>query len=294
MWLAPVSRFTGLVTDIAPTRKRIQYFEILGDRAIWQDGWKAVARHPKGSDFAADRWELYHLERDFAEVNDLAAREPARLQAMIELWWSEARKYGVLPLDDRDWERGALRMRMNRATRYEYFGGASRADRLSSPDISDRSYTITARFVAGEQPPQGVLVANGTRFGGYVLYLKGGAACYEYVYSESVRHALRVPLPPLRGSAQIQLAFVRTGRNAGTATLRIEGAEAASVAIPKTWPTHGTVAGMTCGFDGAAPVSDAYPRGFRFTGEGLRVTVELGEQGGISPGELFGSAIREQ
>ena len=163
MWMTPVSRFTGLVTDIAPTRKRIQYFEILGDRAIWQDGWKAVARHPKGSDFAADRWELYHLERDFAEVEDLAAREPERLKAMIELWWSEARKYGVLPLDDRDWERGALRMRMNLATRYEYFGGASRADRLSSPDISDRSYTISARFVAGEELTQGVLVANGTR-----------------------------------------------------------------------------------------------------------------------------------
>jgi arylsulfatase len=117
----------------APTRKSVQYFEILGDRGIWQEGWKAVARHPKGSDFSADVWELYHLAADFSETEDLAKREPARLQAMIERWWDEARTYGVLPLDDRDWERGAIRLRMNRRTRYEYFGDMSRVDRLASP-----------------------------------------------------------------------------------------------------------------------------------------------------------------
>jgi hypothetical protein len=66
------------------------------------------------------------------------------------------------------------------------------------------------------------------------------------------------------------------------------------MALPRTWPTHGTVAGLTCGFDGGAPVSDAYAQPFRFTGKGLRVTIELGEQGEVAPGELFGSVIREQ
>ena len=133
-----------------PTRKELQHFEMLGDRAIWHRGWKAVARHPKGTDFDADQWELYHLDDDFAELKDLAAAEPDRLRKMIELWWSEAGKYGVLPLDDRDWERGAERLRMNPKTRYEYLGDMARIDRLSAPDISDRSYVVTANFEGDE------------------------------------------------------------------------------------------------------------------------------------------------
>lgn len=278
----------------APTRKRVQIFEILGDRAIWQDGWKAVARHPKGSDFAKDRWELYHVERDFSEVEDLATKEPARLEALVGAWWEEARKYGVLPLDDRDWERGALRMRMNARTRYEYFGGQSRVDRLVSPDVTDRSYVITARYRPDESPAQGMLVAYGSRFGGYALYVKGGRVHYEYAYSESSFHAISVPLPADGGDVEVRLDFRRSARNAGKAALSVNGGPTQYVAIPKTWPTHGTVAGLTCGYDGGAPVSDNYVQPFVFTGEGLRVCIELGEQGGIAPGELFGSVIKEQ
>ncbi|TBR26181.1 MAG: arylsulfatase, partial [Reyranella sp.] len=78
-----------------------QYFEMLGHRGIWRDGWKAVSHHKRDEAFDADRWELYHLAQDFSECDDLAAREPARLKEMIELWWTEADKHGVLPLDDR-------------------------------------------------------------------------------------------------------------------------------------------------------------------------------------------------
>ena len=81
----------------SPTRKEVQHFELIGDRAIWQRGWKAVTQHPKGADFDADQWELYHLDLDFAELNDLAAEQPERLRKLVELWWSEAGKYGVLP-----------------------------------------------------------------------------------------------------------------------------------------------------------------------------------------------------
>src|SRR5262249_36664714 len=133
-----------------PTRKEIQHFEMLGDRAIWHRGWKAVARHRKGADFDDDQWELYHLDDDFAEWNELVAAEPHALRTMIELWWSEAGKYGVVPLDDRDWERGAERQRMHRDTRYEYRGDMARIDPLSATDISDRSYVVTASFDADE------------------------------------------------------------------------------------------------------------------------------------------------
>ena len=87
--------------DAKPGRS-VQYFEMLGHRGIWQDGWKAVVRHVQGTSWDDDdKWELYHLDEDFSETNDLAEEQPERLRAMVELWWQEAEKHGVLPLDDR-------------------------------------------------------------------------------------------------------------------------------------------------------------------------------------------------
>jgi arylsulfatase A-like enzyme len=276
-----------------PTRKEIQHFEILGDRAIWHRGWKAVARHPKGTDFDADRWELYHLDDDFAELNDLATAEPDRLRKMIELWWTEAGKYGVLPLDDRDWERGAERLRMNPNTRYEYLGDMARIDRLSAPDISDRSYVVTANFDADEAA-EGVILAWGSRFGGFVLYINERQLCYEYVYSESQKHTLAVDFPQHPGKRVIQLKFERVGTRVGRASLVVDGAVAGALDIPRTWPTHGTTAGLNCGRDAGAPVSDAYERPFRFSGRSLRVTVELEDKVSHNPGAAYHAVLREQ
>ena len=78
-----------------------QYFEMLGHRGIWADGWKAVTHHHPGKPFDDDRWELYRLSEDFSEYGDLADKEPAKLAQMVALWWAEAEKHGVLPLDDR-------------------------------------------------------------------------------------------------------------------------------------------------------------------------------------------------
>jgi arylsulfatase len=277
----------------APTRKEIQYFELLGDRAIWCRGWKAVARHPKGADFDADQWELYDLDHDFAELDDLAAARPEKLRELLDLWWSEAGKHGVLPLDDRDWERGAEGLRMTAKARYDYLAGMARVDRLSAPDITGRSYLITAEFEPGPPPVEGVLLAWGSRFGGFVLYLREGYACYEYVYSESVRHALRVPVPPAEGRMAIQLKFERSGPQGGIATMLVNGRVAGSVEIPRTWPTHGTTAGLTCGHDAGAPVSDAYEPPFRFRGRGLRVRVDV-DGGPRDGGAAYGTVLREQ
>jgi arylsulfatase len=276
-----------------PTRKEIQHFEMLGDRAIWHRGWKAVARHPKGADFDGDQWELYHLDDDFAELNDLAAAEPDRLRKMIELWWSEAGKYDVLPLDDRDWERGAERLRMNPNTRYEYLDDMARIDRLSAPDISDRSYVVTANFEADEVA-EGVILAWGSRFGGFVLYIKERQLCYEYVFSESEKHTLTVDFPQHPGRRVIQLKFERVGPRAGRASLVVDGAVAGVLDIPRTWPTHGTTAGLNCGRDAGAPVSDTYERPFRFSGRSLRVTVELEDDVTHNPGAAYQAVLREQ
>ncbi|MCY4060230.1 MAG: sulfatase-like hydrolase/transferase, partial [Gammaproteobacteria bacterium] len=89
-----------------PTRKPIQHFEMLGKRGLWHDGWKAVSRHEPDEDYDTEQWELYDLDLDFSETCDLAASEPERLRKMIDMWWVEAGRHGVLPLDDRHgWRR---------------------------------------------------------------------------------------------------------------------------------------------------------------------------------------------
>jgi hypothetical protein len=278
----------------APTRKEMQHFELLGDRAIWYRGWKAVTHHPKGTDFETDKWELYHLDSDFAEIEDLSEQHPDKLREMVELWWSEAGKYGVLPLDDRDWERAAERLRMNRQTRYEFLADMARIDRLSAPDISNRSYVIKAEFEQTPSGASGVLLAWGSRFAGFVLYIKDGALCYEYVYSESLTHKLSVPFRNSAGPAVVELRFEHADGSNARALLWVDGAEAGAVDIPRTWPTHGTTAGLYCGLDAGAPVSDAYERPFRFTGGALRVTLELDGRAGDAANDAYRTVLREQ
>lgn len=278
----------------APTKKEIQHFELLGDRAIWYRGWKAVTHHSKGADFEADRWELYHLDTDFAEIEDLAGQHPAKLREMVELWWSEAGKYSVLPLDDRDWERAAERLRMNRQTRYEFLADMARVDRLSAPDISNRSYVIRAEFEQASPGASGVLLAWGSRFAGFVLYIKDNALCYEYVYSESLTHKLRVPFRKPDGKVVIELKFNHADGQGARAALSVDGEIAGVVDIPRTWPTHGTTAGLNCGQDAGAPVSDGYERPFRFTGRSLRVTVELDGRTTDAPRAAYQTVLREQ
>jgi arylsulfatase len=82
----------------SPNPRDTQYFELWGSRGIWHDGWKAVGMHRPGTDFEQDRWELYDVDRDFSESADLASQNPAKLDELKKLWWSEAQKYGALPL----------------------------------------------------------------------------------------------------------------------------------------------------------------------------------------------------
>ena len=281
----------------APTQKQTQMFELLGDRAIWHEGWKAVARHPKGSDFETDAWEVYHLAEDYSEIDDLSDTLPDKRKELVDLWWEEARKYGVLPLDDRDWERAAERLAMNPEDHYEFFGDMARIDRLTSPDITDRSYFIEARFRRPvEAPLEGVILAWGSHFGGFVLYVDDGLICYEYVYSESLTHTIRAPLSMVDERCVVELRFTKEGKSAGTASLAVDGRPVGSVAIPRTWPTHGTTAGLNCGRDAGAPVSYAYRSPFPFTGRSLHVTIDLDIEGGDANTETgaYATVLKEQ
>jgi arylsulfatase A-like enzyme len=278
----------------APTNKQTQYYELAGDRGLWHQGWKAVARHEKGADFEGDRWELYHLEDDFSECRDLAEQQPEKLRQLIERWWAEAGAYGVLPLDDREYERVADVVAAGARGTYTYYPGMARIDRLSAPEITDRSYSITAQVESPLSGVEGVVLASGTRFGGYVLYVKDRRLIYEYVYSEDERYENASDSPVPTGPSTLRFEFTRTGHRRGHGALFVNDRCVGSLEIPKTWPVGGLAGGVLCGRDGGSPVSNAYDCPFVFTGTIHRVVVELAQDGEPDPAAAYRSAMAEE
>jgi arylsulfatase A-like enzyme len=279
----------------APTRKETQHYEILGDRAIWHRGWKAVARHEAGTAFEQDRWELYHLDQDFAECRDLADQHPERLRDLVARWWAEAEAHNVLPLDDREYERVAADIAARRRTRYVYYPGMARIDRLSAPDVSDRSYRILAEVEIPAAGAEGVLLAAGSRFGGYVLYVQDGRLLYEYVYSRDRRQVIRSDrrLPTGR-RLTLRYEFQKTGPRRGRGSLFIDQDLVGTVEIPRTWPLYATTGGLFCGRDGGTRVGEGYRGPFPFTGSIHRVIVELADDGQSDPAGEARSALAEE
>ena len=170
--------FARSITDAAaPSKSSPQYFEMFGHRGIWQDGWKAVvvpsararrSRTTNGSCFISTQ--------DFSEVDDLAAKEPERLAAMIKLWWSEAEKHNVLPLDDRFGPRFAENAARFHGARnkFTFHAGMGHVPTDVAPDVRSRSYTIEAHVEIDEAGAEGVLIAHGDATSGYSLYIKDG------------------------------------------------------------------------------------------------------------------------
>ena len=275
----------------APTRKEVQYYELAGDRALWHRGWKAVALHSPGTDFEQDRWELYHVEQDFSESRDLAAERPDKLRELIERWWAEAGQYGVLPLDDREWARAAESAARRARQRYVYRPGMPWIEPLSSPDITDRSYTITAEVELPDGGADGVILSAGAWFGGHVLYVKDGRLHYEYVYTLGDRRTMTSSEPLPSGPCTLRYVFSRTGPRQGVGRLYVDEREVGSLELPRTWPLVGLTSGLRCGRDGGTPVSEAYQAPFPFSGRLERVVVELGEGGGPDPKTVERAAL---
>jgi len=277
-----------------PTRKVTQHYEILGDRALWHRGWKAVARHDKGADFEDDRWELYHTDEDFAECHDLAETYPQQLRELIDRWWAEAGANQVLPLDDREYERVAESLRARARSRYVFYPGMARIERLNAPEITDRSWSLAADVEIPAAGAEGVVLASGTRLAGYVLYLQRDHCVWEYVYSQNVRHLIRSVTTLPAGRVELRYEFTRAGPRRGHGALFVDGKRVGTAEIPKTWPVHGTTGGLYCGRDGGMPVSDAYTPPFTFTGTIHRVVVELADDGDTERDDVARHALEEE
>jgi arylsulfatase len=275
----------------AATRKETQHFEMVGDRAIWHRGWKAVARHTKGEDFDADRWELYHLDEDFAEIDDLADVHPEKLQALVALWWTEAERYGVLPLDDRDVERSLAWSRNEVPRHFELQPGMARFDRQLVPPINDRSWQLRAKLQVASPNAYGIVLACGSRFAGYQLHCSGAKAVFTYAVHESLVHRLEAPLP--QGEAMVEVVFTRSGERAGEFALRVNGVPADSARVARTWNVFGMSGGMTCGF-GNVPITDECLPPAALTGlrlHGVVVDVAADSSGDADD---YAAALREQ
>lgn len=258
-------------------RKQVQYYEMLGHRAIWMDGWKAVALHRQGEAFDTDRWSLFNTDKDFSECTDLSKTHPEKLQQMLAAWWVEAGRYNVLPLDDRGMELFVLRRPAGGkpATTVRYRPGMPHLDRFGIPDIRNRSHSIVARIERTSTAQQGALVGCGSRVGGYALYVRNNR--FHYVYNRigtlvTVSSSLALPT----GICEVSVRFDKTGEHAGTATVLVDGVACGSGAV-ELLPWRQSFYGMDIGSDQGSTVSAAYDAPFRFEGRLHHVDFELGQ-----------------
>jgi len=269
-----------------------QYFEIFGNRAIYNDGWLAgtIHRAPWEAKVRAtldkDTWELYDARSDFSLANDLAARNPAKLKEMQDLFLSEAVKYSVLPLDDRSLERlnAALVGRpdlMEGRKSLTVFEGMAGMSENAFINIKNLSHTITAEVDIPTAGAKGVILAQAGRFGGWSLYFKDGKPAYAYNFLGLTRFliASKSPLPP--GKATIRYEFAYDGGGVGKGgigTIFINNQKVAEGRIERTQPfAFSADEGADVGEDGETPVVEDYgvPAPYHFTGKIEKVTIEV-------------------
>jgi len=256
------------------TRKQVQYFEMFGHRGIWADGWKAVTFHQPGNPFSDEEWELYNLNEDFSESRNLAAEHPEKLREMIDLWWIEAGKHGVLPLDDRRILFKSMRRpgTPHEKRDYTYYPPVSHLPAEVAPTLGNRTWTMQAEVERADASNQGVLVAQGTQNGGYSWYIKDNKMVFDYnIFAE--HHTVRSDMDVPTGRISLAVRFKRDG-DTGTITLIIDQKECGTIQVPYILRMISST-GMDIGKDNLSPVTDDYEAPFAFTGKILKIYVNL-------------------
>jgi arylsulfatase len=276
----------------APSRRTTQYFEMGGQRGIYHEGWKAVTRHVGGTPYEADAWELYHLAEDYAETKDLAGAEPERLKAMVALWWEEARRNGVLPLDDRAQARAFARDPATTARReFVMLPGTRLMTPVTGPNFGMRPFRIEAHVAPLDGGEEGVLFAYGRRAAGFALYLKDGRLAFDY--NLAGRHTVVRSEPVAAGVARL-LAEVLLGDGPPRVELGADGEAIGGGELPMGFPAGFGLLSSQCGMNYPSPVSKDFRAPFRFTGGLDRVVIRLGEEDRAAAAGLWEAALRRQ
>ena len=288
----------------APGKRSTQYFEMLGHRSIYHDGWRAVCPWP-GTSFVesgrtfgtpitaeqlteldATSWELYHVAEDFAENYNVAAENRAKLIEMIAQWYVEAGKYNVLPVDGRGQQRFTEERPQIAADRssYTFFPGTQEVPVNAAANIINRPHSITADVDIPDGGAEGVLISQGGIDGGYSFYVKDGKLQYLYNYVARTFYHVESNTPVPTGRHQLRYEFEVTGKpdilkglgSAGLGQLYIDGKLVGQVEMEVTNPIMlGLASGVAIGADPGSPVTDKYQAPFDFSGVIHTVTVDV-------------------
>jgi arylsulfatase len=276
----------------AGERRHTQYFEVFANRGIYRDGWFASAplqinaADSTRANLDPDKviWELYHLDADFSQADDLAQREPLRLRELQDLWWTEAAKNSVLPLDWRAGERmvGVTRPNSVRGLKhFVYYPGMVSLPEVVAPNVHNRSWKVSAQ---GEfsSANEGMLITQGGSIGGWAFYVQSGRLVFDYNYAEFAHYRVVSTSPLPANAAIVEARFAYDGKSpsergaGGTVTLWADGRKIGEGRVDKTLPNAFTVLeGMDVGADYGSPVGDKYPFPFPFKGKLESVTLDL-------------------
>ena len=262
----------------AKTRKLVQYYEMVGHRGIYANGWKAVTRHTPGVSFDDDVWELYHVEVDRSETNDLAKQEPDRLKELVALWWEEAENEGVLPLDDRGLELFGINFKKNsphpESRKYVYRPPMAPLPSQASAAMGGRSWDMEAVVDRGAAEG-GVIFATGTENSGFSFYIFDNRLVFDYNFFGEhlvVRSHSELPIGPSTLTCQLR----RTGK-AGYVVLLVNQEEVGRMELPFVMRVISSV-GPSVAYDHGSPVAFDYANrsdGFPFEGTLDSVTITL-------------------
>jgi len=285
----------------APSKRDTQYFEMVGNRAIYHDGWIAATTPPvapwllgaKMPDLKDYKWELYHITEDYSEFNDLADQQPDKLKELQTLFYSEAAKYNVLPLDNSGFVRllAPKPSATSGKTDFTYSGETTGIPAGNAPGILDKDYTITADITVPEGGAEGMIVTFGGRFGGYGLFLQHGKPVFVYNLLDLERFRWEGGVGALAGDDffgkalapgkhTIVFDFKYDGPGpgkGGTGVLTVDGRELEKKTIKHTIPLLMSIdETLDIGLDTGTGVDDSYDLPFKFTGTIDKVTYHLG------------------
>jgi len=285
----------------APSGRQTQYYEMFGCRALYHRGWKAVVYHPifdQRVPFDDDRWELYDVAADPSECHDLADRHPEKLRELVERWWVEAARHNVLPLDNSPFDHvfGERRPGHRARHRYVYYPHAGPVTEEAAVNVRNRSHTITAEVTIPEAGAEGILVAQGSILGGYVLFVRDERLTYVHNFVGLEQHRIVSTVEVAPGERSLGFRFTKTAEHAGTGTLLVDGAPVGELAIARFTPTRFSITGegLCCGYDTGMPVVDDYRPPFRFSGILHRVVVEVDGAPYVDPAAEAELSIRAQ
>jgi arylsulfatase len=257
----------------APRQRHAQYYEMVGNRGIWADGWKAITNHVESDSFEEDKWELYNTDEDFSEANDVSGQYPEKLRELVDLWWNQAGEFGVLPLlesyyrkkDGFNFNKSLRFAPFEEKTRYVFYpeklpGGAP-------PRITNKSFTLSV-YVDHKPGDAGVLVSAGVNIGGYAAFIEDNRLHFHYNYLNEKHFHIESNMDLSPGRHSLTVDFNQTGTNQGVCRLIVDGTAGPGMDI-SSYPLFPAPGGFSIGRYTTSPIVARHKdKGyFRYTGE---------------------------